>query len=247
MSARSDDQVANELKAIDKLEGSPSTPNYNVAPTDTARIVVSRPLRDSAGQGSGDPVRQLRTARWGLLPRWAKDVKEGSRLFNARAESVSTKPAFRSAYTSRRCLVPIDGWYEWRVLDTPHGPRKQPYYMTARDGHVLTLAGLYEFWRDPSAPQSPTLTTCTILTTEAVGGLSEIHDRQPLVLSQDAWDRWLDAAVADPSDLLVPWDESAAERLELRPVSTMVNSVRNNGRELIARVEPSGEDAETLF
>lgn len=243
---KSDDQVANELKAIDKLEGGASTPDYNVAPTDTVRIVVNRPLRDEAGARTGEPVRQLRAARWGLVPTWAKDVKMGGRLFNARSESVATKPAFRSAYRSRRCLVPIDGWYEWRVVDTPNGPRKQPFYMTAEDGHVLALAGLYEFWHDPADGDAPTLTSCTVLTTDSVGELTVVHDRQPLVLPSTAWEQWLDPAVADPADLLVAWDESAGETIELRPVSTLVNSVRNDSPELVSRVEPV-DDHETLF
>ena len=115
--------------------------------------------------------------------------------------------------------------------------------MTPPDGHSIAFAGLYEFWRHGD---DPTLSTCTIITTPSAGVLTEIHDRMPLVLPRTAWSRWLDPTVADPSDLLAPWDEADGEHLELRPVATTVNSVDNNGAELIERVEPIPA-AQTLF
>ena len=177
---------------------------------------------------------------WGLVPSWAKDRSTASKMFNARVESVATKPAFRKAYERRRCLIPADGWYEWRLLDTT---TKQPMYMTPDDGHSIAFAGLYEFWR---GGDGPTLSTCTIITTPAEGALAEIHERMPLVLPRSGWARWLDPAVADPSDLLQPWDEAGGEHLELRPVATTVNHVDNNGPELIERAEPAVEP-QTLF
>jgi putative SOS response-associated peptidase YedK len=168
------------------------------------------------------------------VPSWAKDRKIASRLFNARVESVASTNAFRSAYGKRRCLVPADGWYEWRTGDDG---RKQPVYMVPADGHSIAFAGLYEFW----GPPGETLTTCTILTAPAAGVLADVHDRMPLVLPRDAWPRWLDPSVADPADLLTSWDEAGAEHLELRPVATLVNKVDNNGPELIARAEPEPE------
>ncbi len=180
---------------------------------------------------------------WGLVPSWAKDRKTQGRMFNARVESVTDKPAFRSAYAKRRCLIPADGWYEWQIVDGPDGPMKQPRYMVPPDGHSIAFAGLYEFWR---GGDGPTLSTCTIITTPSVGVLTEIHDRMPLVLPRTGWTRWLDPAVNDPSDLLKGWDEADGEHLELRPVATTVNSVDNNGPELIAAVEPPPE-AQTLF
>jgi putative SOS response-associated peptidase YedK len=211
-----------------------TAPNYTAAPTDPVRVVVNRPLRDAAGTPAKTPTRQLRVVSWGLVPSWAKDRKTQSRMFNARLESVATTNAFRRAYAKRRCLVPADGWYEWQLVDG----RKQPIYMTPEDGHSIAFAGLYEFWGDAGQ----TLTTCTILTAPAAGALAEIHDRMPLVLPRDAWQRWLDPAVDDPADLLSAWDEAAGEHLELRPVATLVNKVDNNGPELLERAEQQPEE-----
>ncbi len=243
-SVRSDDDIARELEAEDRVDGRWSAPDYNVAPTDTVRIVVNRPLRDAEGKAQSAPTRQLRTAAWGLVPSWAKDRKGAARMINARLESVPTKPAFRSAYAKRRCLIPADGWYEWQVVDGSGGPRKQPHYMSAEDGHILTFAGLYEFWR--GEPNEPTLTTCTVITAPATGALADVHERMPLLIAKADWPRWLAPEVADPADLLEPWDEAGAEHLELRPVSTLVNKVQNDGPDLIAPVDPFDSQA-SLF
>ena len=217
----------------------PYEPDYNVAPTKPVRVVVNRRRRDSSGEPEGEPVRQLRIASWGLVPSWAKDRSIGSRLINARAEGLAEARAFRRAYAARRCLVPADGWYEWRV---GAGPAKQPYYMTPSDGHVLAFAGLYEFWGQPGE----LLTTTTIVTCAAVGPLAEVHDRMPLVLPRSAWRRWLDPAVADPADLLSAWDEADGEHIELRPVGSEVGNYRNNGPGLIAPAQPQ-PDVQALF
>jgi putative SOS response-associated peptidase YedK len=237
VSVRSDADLVAEFDAVDATSGETVEPDYNVAPTKPVRIVVNRPLRDAEGNREPSPTRQLRVVSWGLVPSWAKDRATASRMFNARLESVRSKPAFRSAYAKRRCLVPADGWYEWRTVDTPDGPRKQPIYMTPTDGHVLAFAGLYEFW----GPPGQTLTTCTIITSPAEGALAEIHDRMPLVLPRRSWQRWLDPEVDDPHDVLVPWDEVGGEHLELRPVATEVNSVDNNGPELVREAQPEPE------
>jgi putative SOS response-associated peptidase YedK len=238
VSVRSDGDVLLEFDAIDATDDEAVEPDYNVAPTKPVRAVVNRQLRDESGAVTGDPVRQLRVMSWGLVPSWAKDVKIAAKMINARVEGIADKPAFRKAYARRRCLVPADGWYEWRVVDTENGPRKQPMYMTPTDGHGLAFAGLYEFWRGGNGP---TLTTCTIITTPSQGALAEIHDRMPLLLPTTSWARWLDPSVGDPADLLVPWDEASGEHLELRPVSTAVNKVDNNGAELIVAAEPVPE------
>jgi putative SOS response-associated peptidase YedK len=214
--------------------------DYNVAPTKPIRVIVNRRLRGENGESRGDPVRQLRVVRWGLVPSWSKDAKGAARMINARAESVPTKPAFRNAFAKRRCLVPADGWYEWRKAEG--STAKQPFFMTPLDGHGLALAGLYEFW----GPPGQTMTTCTIITTEAVGALGEIHDRMPLVLPRVSWSRWLDAAAPGPEELLAPWDEAAGEHIELRPVSTEVNAVAHQGPELLARVDEA-PPAQVLF
>jgi putative SOS response-associated peptidase YedK len=242
VSVRSDGDVLAEFDAVDATGGDTAPADYNVAPTKPVRVIVNRPLRDARGVPAAGATRQLRVVSWGLVPSWAKDRTIASKLINARVESVTSKPAFRRAYAKRRCLVPADGWYEWRLRDTAEGPRKQPMYMTPSDAHGLAFAGLYEFW----GPPGQTLTTCTIITAAAQGALAEIHDRMPLVLASHAWTRWLDPSVTGPDDLLAPWDEVAGEHLELRPVASTVNSVENNGAELIERVEPAPA-AQLLF
>lgn len=239
VSVRSDADLTDEFDAVDATDGLRPEPDFNVAPTKPVRAVVNRPLRDAEGNPAKTPTRQLRVVSWGLIPSWAKDRKTQGRMFNARVEGVATTNAFRRAYAKRRCLVPADGWYEWRKTDAG---AKQPVYMVPTDGHPLAFAGLYEFWGE----RGETVTTCTIITAPSAGALSDIHDRMPLVLPRVSWARWLDPAVADPSDLLAPWDEAAGEQLELRPVPTLVNKVDNNGPELIATAEPE-PDAQRLF
>ncbi len=243
VSVKSDGEVLRDFEAVDATDEQDYEPDWNIAPTKPVRTVVNRPLRAADGTPATTPTRQLRVMSWGLVPSWAKDRKTQGRMFNARVESVADKPAFRTAYAKRRCLVPADGWYEWRTIDGPDGPVKQPMYMTPPDGHSIAFAGLYEFRRDG---QAPTLSTCTIITTPSVGALAEIHDRMPLVLPRSGWARWLDPQVSDPAELLAGWDEAAGEQLELRPVSSVVNSVDNNGAELIEFAEPMPE-AQTLF
>jgi putative SOS response-associated peptidase YedK len=234
VSVRSDSDLLDEFDAVDSTLGQTPEPDFNVAPTKPVRIIVNRPLRDAAGKAARTPTRQLRVVSWGLVPSWAKDRSGAAKMINARIESVASKPAFRNAFAKRRCLVPADGWYEWCTSDSGI---KQPMYMTPPDGHGLAFAGLYEFW----GPTGQTLTTCTIITSPAEGALLEIHDRMPLLLPKTAWSRWLDPGVGDPTDLLVPWDEASGEHLELRPVATSVNSVDNNGPDLINFVEPEAE------
>ena len=240
VSVKADGDVLAEFDAVDATGEDRYEPDWNIAPTKPVRTIVNRPLRDAQGNTAETPTRQLRVMTWGLVPSWAKDRSTAGKMFNARVESVATKPAFRKAYEKRRCLIPADGWYEWRLLDTT---TKQPLYMTPSDGHSIAFAGLYEFWR---GSDGPTLSTCTIITTPAEGALAEVHERMPLVLPRSAWARWLDPAVSDPSDLLQSWDEAGGEHLELRPVATTVNHVDNNGPELIERAEPVVEP-QTLF
>jgi putative SOS response-associated peptidase YedK len=220
----------------------PLQPDYNVAPTKAVYTVVSR-----SGAGSGDeppaatdpPVeRQLRVMRWGLVPFWAKDVKIGSRMINARAETVAEKPAFRRAFAKRRCLVPADGYYEWQ--QRPGGP-KQPIYITRADGHPLAFAGLYELWRDPAVPSADEdawLWTTTIITTSAPDELGMIHDRMPMIIDPAGWTDWLDPVASDVADLRALLTPAAASGLTTYPVSVAVNSVRNNGPSLIEPALP---------
>jgi len=245
VSVKSTDDLVEEFDAIDETGGEAGSPDYNVAPTTGIRIVVNR-VPHGAPKGT-DPVRQLRVARWGLVPSWAKDLSVGNRMFNARAESVTSKSAFTKAFAARRCLVPADGWYEWRrSTDADGKPIKQPVLMTPPDGHSLAFAGLYEFWKPKDDPEADWLTSVTILTVDSRGELAEIHDRMPLVLPRTGWPRWLDPNQPGPEELLRPADEVAREDLELRPVSTRVNSVANNSADLLDRVEPAAE-AQALF
>ncbi|MGQ0773646.1 MAG: SOS response-associated peptidase [Pseudonocardiales bacterium] len=228
--------LATKFDAVDGTEGLARGPEYNVAPTTPVLSVVTRHPRDAAG--SPDPertVRSIRVMRWGLVPHWAKDPSFGSRMINARAESAATKPAFRDALARRRCLLPADGWYEWQPAATPRA-RKQPFFLTPADGSGLAMAGLWSTWRGPDAAAAP-LVTCAVLTTAAVGRLTAIHDRMPLLLPAEAWEDWLNPDSHDPSLLLAPPAQQLVDALELRPVSTAVNDVRHRGPELVTRIE----------
>jgi putative SOS response-associated peptidase YedK len=193
----------------------------------------------------GEVARELRVVRWGLVPFWAKDISIGSRLINARAETVSEKPAFRRAFERRRCLLPADGYYEWqRPAGGPGSDRpsaaKQPFYISRGDGGPLAFAGLYELWRDSSVPEDDPdswLWTAAIITTSAPDDLGAIHDRMPMVIPPGSWDDWLDPANRDAGDLRALLAPAAAGGLISFPVSRAVNSVRNNGPELIEPVE----------
>ncbi|SFP33641.1 Putative SOS response-associated peptidase YedK [Amycolatopsis arida] len=249
-------KLAAEFDAVDATEGQAGTPDYNKAPTRNAVTVVQRHPRDAEGKVLEEEpaVRSLRVMRWGLVPFWAKDPAIGNRMINTRAETATEKPAFRKALARRRCLVPADGWYEWRATGEKKAP-KEPFYTTRRDGSSLAFAGIWESWRDPKSDDQDTepLVTFSVLTTDAVGQLADIHDRMPLLLPRDRWDAWLDPDNADATDLLAPPPLDVVDALELRPVSTKVNNVRNNGPELLERVEPEpvaldGAPAEdTLF
>jgi putative SOS response-associated peptidase YedK len=220
---------------IDELTTTQLRPDYNVAPTKPVYIVAERfmPDQDESDQG----VRMLRVARWGLVPGWAKDPSIGARMINARSETAAQKPSFRSAVTKRRCLIPADGYYEWRAAVEPKG-RKQPFYIHPADTASLAMAGLYEWWRDPTrdeADEDAWLLTCAVLTTSALGNLAEIHDRMPGTIAPADWDAWLDPQHrVDVTDFLERgWRE---QRFAVDAVSTAVNNVRNNGPELIAPI-----------
>jgi putative SOS response-associated peptidase YedK len=227
----------------------PGTPDYNLAPSKQAPVVLSRAPRQVREESAADaaPVRQLRLLTWGLVPSWAKDTKVGMRMINARAESVLEKGAFAKAAVSRRCLVPARGWYEWQksptATDAKGNPRKQPFYMHRADGQTLAFAGLYEFWRDREIADAEDpeawLTTFTIITTEAEPGLDRIHDRQPLVLERQDWAEWLDPAVTDSDEVARLLAFAQPGRFEAYPISTSVNSTRSNGAQLIEPIDES--------
>ena len=236
----------------------PLEPDYNVAPTKPVYAVLTRRPRGTGEQDDGDAAgnqaageaagnqaageaRELRVVRWGLVPFWAKDRSIGSRMINARAETVSVKPAFRGAFARRRCLLPADGYYEWYRPGGDAKAAKQPYYICRRDGGPLAFAGLYELWRDRAVPDDHPdawLWTATIITTSAPDELGRIHDRMPMVIRPDLWADWLDPGnnnTGDVRGLLAP---AISGELISYPVSTAVNSVRNNGPGLIEPAEP---------
>ncbi len=193
-------------------------------------------------------VRELRVVRWGLVPFWAKDISIGSRLINARAETVASKPAFRRAFARHRCLLPADGFYEWEKSGDPKSSRKQPYYIRREDGGVLAFAGLYELWRDKDRPDDDPdswLWTATIITTRAEDEVGRIHDRMPMVIEPDRWSDWLDPAATSAEAVHGLMTPAASVHLTTYPVSTEVNSVRHNGPGLIEPMEGDSEPAES--
>ena len=252
------DMTTEPVRSILKTPQNPpaGAPDYNMAPSKNARVVLSRApreanatqatdvtdsLEDSADSGPG-LRRQLRLLTWGLVPSWAKDPSIGGRMTNARAETVFDKPAFRTAIRSRRALVPADGWYEWQTspiaTDARGKPRKQPFFMHRDDGVPVTFAGLFEFWRDPAGEKNDPLawlTTFTIITTAAEPGLARIHDRQPLVLDPDQWAQWLDPA-SPPDAVGAMLNTERPGRFGAYPVGRAVGNSRANGPELLRPV-----------
>jgi putative SOS response-associated peptidase YedK len=191
-------------------------PTYNLAPTDEAAVVVERGER-----------RAIRAYRWGLIPSWAKDERIASKMFNARAETLDTSGAFRESFRRRRCIVPADAFYEWQR----QGGARQPFLIHRADGAPLALAGLWSGWHHPETEQ--VIRTFTIVTTAANRALAPIHDRMPVVLEPAHWARWLDPSLQDTGELTGLLQPALDDELVLYPVRPLVNSVRNNGPELI--------------
>jgi len=196
-------------------------PSYNVAPSQDVFVVV-----ETGG------VRRLDRFRWGLVPFWAKDPTTGYKMINARAESVTDKNAYKRAFQKRRCIIPADGFFEWKKI--PGQKAKQPYFIHRADGEPMAFAGLWEVWRPKDAPEdSEPLRTCTIITGEPNEKVADIHDRMPVMLPPSAWAEWLDRENDDVETLgkfLVP---APASLYALHPVSRAVNNVQENGPELI--------------
>jgi len=208
---------------------------YNIAPTDDVPIV----------RIGNDGERELVRMRWGLVPRWAKDPSIGARMINARGETLADKQSFRTAYRRHRCLLPADGFYEWRPA--AHGAssgepaRRRPQHVGMADGSLFGLAGIYERWL---SEEGEVLDTCAIVTTDANALLLPIHDRMPVIIAPEHYARWLDPANADVADLIAPYP---ADAMACHAVSTRVNSVRHDDASLIepvAQEEAEPEDAE---
>jgi putative SOS response-associated peptidase YedK len=212
-------------------------PSWNVTPTRRLYAVTEvRPLTDD-GERSEDTKRLLDQFRWGLVPHWAKDVRIGNKMINARAEPLAKAPAYRSAFAAHRCLIVVDGFYEWRVPDLSEPKKKVPYYFHRTDGRPLTFAGLYETWWDKSRSPDPDpetlLRTCTIITTAAGPDMVEVHNRMPVILDTDVFDPWLDRRQHDTDSLSRLLRPAPGGTLEKHPVSTEVNSPRHDGPQLL--------------
>jgi putative SOS response-associated peptidase YedK len=206
-------------------------PRYNIAPTQAVPVVTDK------------SPKKLVMLRWGLIPFWADDPKIGARMLNARAESLADKPAFRDAFQKRRCLVVADGFYEWKREALPRGEKpvkkgapKTPMYARRLGGGVLTFAGLWAKWRSKEDPEVQIL-SCTIVTTDAAGAMASVHDRMPAILAPEARSVWLDPAMqpSELEELLMPRDPE----LEIHAVRPLVNSVKNDGPELIVPAVPA--------
>jgi putative SOS response-associated peptidase YedK len=201
-------------------------PRYNIAPTQPVAVIRQR--------GS---ARELSLMRWGLIPSWAKDPAIGSRMINARAETVATKPSFRAAFKRRRCLIPADGFYEWQKRD---GRTKQPFYIGLKDEQPFAFAGLWESW---TAADGSEIESCTVITTAANDLLRELHDRMPVILDEDDYPRWLDPKPVSADNLQSLLHPFPSERMRFYPVNTVVNSPQNEVPQCIQRAGTQG----TLF
>jgi putative SOS response-associated peptidase YedK len=201
---------------------------FNIAPSQPVPVVRQQP--DS---------RTLSMFRWGLVPHWAKDISIGNSLTNARSETVASKPAFRSAFKKRRCLIVADGFYEWQRTEK----QKQPYFIHRRDDRPFAMAGLWESWDGGEGVTE----SCTIVTTEANDLMRPIHDRMPVILPQDEYATWLDVSQDGGDSLLEKLKPYAGDDFEAYTISTRVNSPRNDGAELIERIDTPQKRERSLF
>ena len=215
-----------QLKFGFAMEASEISPRYNVAPTQQVLTVVND------GEKRGELM------RWGLVPSWAKDVKVGSRMINAVSETAATKPAFRSAFRRRRCLVLADGFYEWRQ----EGKQRIPLYFSQKSGEPMAFAGLWENWKSPDGEW---IRSCTILTTAANSFIEPVHNRMPVILSAETEPLWLDPLTETPDNLQPLLLPAPPESLDAREVSPTVNNVRNDHPGCIDAVTQDGQDTST--
>jgi putative SOS response-associated peptidase YedK len=196
-------------------------PRYNIAPTQNVAVIINK-------ENSG---RVLTEMRWGLIPSWADDPKIGNRMINARAETLAEKPAFKRLLAKRRCLIPADGFYEWKK----NGKVKTPLRITLKDKKPYVFAGLWDSWN--KNPKGETVNSCTIITCEANSFMQAIHDRMPVILKKEAEDVWLDGSIVEPAQLtklLVPFP---AKEMIAYPVSSVVNSPTYDGPECVKPME----------
>jgi putative SOS response-associated peptidase YedK len=206
--------------------------NYNVAPTQDIYAVV----------GNGDGTARVDAFHWGLIPSWAKDRKVGYRMINARAETLPEKNAYKGLLKKKRCIIPMDGFYEWKA-GTEDGPKtakgkpaKQPMFIHRLDDAPLAVAGLWTAWKDPADDKGRFLHSATVITTSANTTMRAVHDRMPVILSPEEWSAWLDPSNDDVASLTAMLDPAPDDLLTMHAVSTDVNNVRNNRAELLAAV-----------
>jgi putative SOS response-associated peptidase YedK len=229
---RKKQKIAEKLQAS-KVFADPLPPNYNIAPSTFQPIV--RQERDS-------DEREMILARWGLVPFSARSLADfkGFSTFNAKAETLSSSPTWKAPLKSRRCLIPADGFYEWKVLDNSRKPKKQPYAISLTDGEPMAFAGLWDAWKEPkTSPQTVDtwLQSFSIITTEANELMSQVHTRMPVILRQRDWAEWLDrdGLRPPPLHLLRPYD---SEAMQLSPCNSGVGNVKNNGPEMLVCPNP---------
>lgn len=203
--------------------------NYNVAPTQDIYAVVT----------GADGVARVQAFHWGLIPSWAKERKIGNRMINARSETLAEKPSFRGLFKKKRCIIPMDGFYEWKPgrddgpLNAKGKPLKQPLFIHRLDGEPLAVAGLWTAWKDPTDPESRFLHSATVITTSANKLMEPVHNRMPVLVPESEWATWLDPKnddVSALSEIFAPRDDGL---LTMDEVSTDVNNVRNTGPTLI--------------
>jgi putative SOS response-associated peptidase YedK len=221
--SRAKEIIAEHFDIPDEVEWSP---RYNIAPAQRVAVVRQNPEH---------PVRQFSVMRWGLIPYWAKDANIGYKMINARAETVAEKPAYRESFKNRRCLIPADGFYEWKR----EGKTKQPFHFGMHDDSIFAFAGIGDRWKNP---QGEVIETCSIITTTPNALLADVHDRMPVILPVDDYDLWLDPGFKhtdDLKELLRPYDATLMRRY---PVSTRVNLVKNDDPECAMELKGQSGD-----
>ena len=199
------------------------SPRYNIAPT--ANIVAVR---------QGEQGREVSQFHWGIIPMWAKDRNFSTQTFNARSETLSEKPSFREAFKSRRCLIPVDGFYEWQ--QSPSSKNKVPFYFQKPTDEPIVFAGLWEFWRDAKNPEAPAIESCAIVTTEANSFMKTYHHRMPVMLSSEEWQAWLEPTQTDTlslAEMLKPKEDIA---ITAHPVSSAVGNTRNDSPDMTKEI-----------
>ncbi|HUC37893.1 MAG TPA: SOS response-associated peptidase [Acidimicrobiales bacterium] len=229
-------------------------PSWNVPPTRGVPVVIEEKEDQENGAKRADGAvarkvppspedlhRRLEVYRWGLLPHWAKDPRISYKMINARAENLTKSSAYRTPFRKNRCLIVVDGFYEWQVPDSTKPKSKVPFYFRRADGSPITFAGLYEIWWDKSRSKDPDpetlLRTCAIITTEAGPDMVEVHNRMPVIIERSRFDLWLDPDQHDPEFLLEMLRPAPAGTLVKHPIDKAVNSPRNDGPQIIEPIQ----------